>query len=273
MRIFLIGGGSFIARAVRDACQPFSIDCISLRHDEAPGDAIQKDDCVINFAIDPRYHSGPYSEDYDCDVRAALAASEKQANFIMLSTRRVYGPRARWNAVESCATSGDETPYGRNKATSESAVQKVCQGRASIFRLSNIFGYEYKPAAPRKSFLGQLLFTLKHQRKIIFDMHRSTQRDFLPVEICAQLLVARAVDKTTGIYNLGGGFAIDCGALAEWVMEGFGDGELIYDTDGVRDEFFLSMDKWRQHFDLPIDVQILRNYCVELGKRLRCERF
>ena len=167
---------------------------------------------------------------------------------------------------------GDETAYGRNKALTEKAVLDSLSGLAGIFRLSNIFGYEYDGAPPRKSFLGLMLETLKQENTIFFDMHPDTRRDFLPVELAAALLLDRALDRTQGIYNLGSGFAVNCGDLADWVCEGYGDGRLICDPMTLRDEFFLDMDKWRNQFALPFDESLLQAYCKNLGRRLRCEK-
>ena len=77
----------------------------------------------------------------------------------MLSTRRIYPPSARWNAVEAGWTSGDETAYGRNKAQSENGLCRD-RGPRAILRLSNVFGMEYDPTGARRSFLGLLLGTL-----------------------------------------------------------------------------------------------------------------
>ncbi len=40
----------------------------------------------------------------------------------------------------------------------------------------------------------------------------------------------------------------------------------------VRDEFFLDMSKWRARFDLSMNREMIRNYCVGLGWRLKCEK-
>jgi nucleoside-diphosphate-sugar epimerase len=272
MRVILVGTGSFIAQAVIDVCRSSGIDYASLRHNEKITDATRENDCIMNFAFDPHIRGAPYAEEKDWDLKAARVAVEKKARFVMLSTRRVYPSEKRWNAVEDYAAIGDETLYGQNKAASEVAVLQACGGNGSIFRLSNIFGYEYNSGMHRKSFLGQLLSTLKQQNKIFFDMDPQTQRDFLPVEICARLLVARVIDGTTGIYNLGSGVPIACGTLAKWVMEGFEAGELICDPMTVKDEFFLNMNKWRRNFELPVDEKIVQTYCVELGRKLKCEK-
>jgi hypothetical protein len=54
-------------------------------------------------------------------------------------------------------------------------------------------------------------------------------------------------------------------------MDGFGGGELISDPMVVKDEFSLNMNEWRRRFALPFSEEILKGYCLELGRRLRCE--
>lgn len=272
MRIILVGSGSFIARHVIAACRILGIDHLPVRHDQDVSHIVKAGDCVINFAFDAHYRTSAYDEARDWDLQIARIAKRKSAQFVMLSTRRVYDPQNRWGAVEERGDGGDETIYGRNKAITEKAVRAVCGSEFAIFRLSNIFGYEYSSAAPRRSFLGQMLYTLKKQSKIFFDMHPDTRRDFLPADICASLLIARAIDGTTGTFNLGSGFAIKCGALAEWILEGHGSGSLIANPPIVRDEFYLDMKKWCDKFDLPIDETIVKKYCIELGRRLKCEK-
>lgn len=247
------------------------MECLPLRHGDDLQAALRPGDSLINFAIDPVYRSGLYHEDQDCDLRAARAAAAAGCHFTMLSTRRVYGAQSRWDAAETASATGDETAYGRNKATSERAARQICGDAIGIFRLSNIFGYEYAQT-PRRTFLGLLLHALKQQDKIYFDMAPATRRDFLPVEICAKLLVARSADRTAGTYNLGSGFAVPCGDMAGWVMEGYGGGELVCNSMDITDEFFLNMGRWRSQYDLPVDTGLLKAYCVGLGRRLECER-
>lgn len=274
MRIVLVGYRSFVARHVGHVARSRNIDYLALPHDAPLEHTLRSTDAVINFALDPAYRLGPYAQDKDYDLFIARAAQRVGASFVMLSTRRVYGPDTRWDAVETYSAGGDETAYGRNKAHSEAAIMAENTGRACIFRLSNIIGYEYNPGQMRSTFLGLLLTSLKSQNKIFFDMHPDTRRDFLPVETCAQAIVSRiSGGPPNGIFNLGCGFPTRCGDLANWVMEGFGGGELIYDPPAVKDEFFLNMNKWRADHDLPFTSQALHDYCVDLGKRLQCEKF
>lgn len=272
MRVVLSGSSSFIARAIADAASSRGLACVGLSHDTPLADVLRPGDSLINCAIAPAYRNQPYNLADDRDCQAARAAARAGSHFMMLSTRRVYEAEARWNAHEGRGDKGDETAYGCNKARSEAAVQEALAGRAGIFRLSNVFGYEYDRNRPRRSFLGLLLGSLKQKNTIFFDMNAATRRDFLPVETCAGLLLDRALDRTSGTWNLGSGVALACGDLADWIREGFGGGELVCDPDLVRDEFFLSMDKWRTHFPLPTNNETLREYCIGLGRRLKCEQ-
>ena len=269
-RIILLGGSSFIARAVADACRARALEPVILPH-RAALDGLRPRDCLINFSIAPAYREGADPAP-DCDLQAAQAAHRAGAGFVMLSTRRVYGPDERWQAREDQPALGDETAYGRNKARTEGAVQEAMEGRAGIFRLSNVFGYEYDRARPRRSFLGILLGSLKGKNTIYFDMSAQTRRDFLPVEICAGLLLDRALDRAAGTWNLGSGIGLPCGDMADGIREGFGGGDLVCNPDVVRDEFCLSMDKWLAHYPLPVTREGLYEYCTGLGWRLKCEQ-
>jgi hypothetical protein len=268
--IVLLGSGSFIARAVASAATARQLSFTALPHG-SPLDQLSGNDCLINFSLMPAYRTEPYDPAFDCDLMAAKAAARSGAGYVMLSTRRVYGPETRWNAREDQPALGDGA-YGRNKVASETAVIDALQGRAGIFRLSNIFGYEYDHTKPRRTFLGILLGSLKQTNKMHFDMGASTRRDFLPVDICAQLLLDRARARTAGTWNLGSGIPLPCGELAGWIREGYGGGDLICEPDIVRDEFCLSMDKWRANFPLPITKDTLRDHCIGLGRRLKCEQ-
>ena len=272
MRLVLVGGGSFIARHMFRAAQKAGLDAVPLPHDADLASALKSSDVVVNFALDPAYFSGPYSEETDCDLRAARQAKNAGARITMLSTRRVYTAATRWGARETEAAVGDETFYGRNKARSEASILDLFEGRVAIFRLSNVFGFEHEPGRSRRTFFAQMLRSLKTENVIRFDMHPDTRRDFVPVEVCVNAILQRAADGTEDVLNLGCGFPVRCGDLAQWVLEGYGQGELIVDPPVVKDEFFLNMDQWRLRFPGTIDPDGLRDYCQEIGRRLQLTR-
>jgi dTDP-4-dehydrorhamnose reductase/UDP-glucose 4-epimerase len=187
----------------------------------------------------------------------------------MLSTRRVYPATERWDAKEDSPAEGDETHYGRNKAVSERAVTALLGSEAKILRLSNVFGFEYDPTALRRTFFGQALTSLRNDGQIVLDMDPRSRRDFLPVELCAKAIVLGALQGRGGIYNIGCGFAVSCGQIAQWLLDGYGSGEIVLADKGIRDEFFLNTDKWRAQFGELVESEQLQRICRELGRRLQ----
>lgn len=267
MRIALVGKNSFIATSVASEARRRGFMVEALSHNAWQD--MRDVDIVINFSLHPNYRVGPYNAVGDQDVLVAQRANEVGALFVMLSTRRVYGADARWNASEDMAADGDESAYGRNKAISEKAVWRITGGKAAIYRLSNVFGFELG----RRSFLGQMLTRLREKNEISFDMHPDTRRDFLPVETVSRALLDRAQERTLGVFNLGSGYGTPCGAVAQWVMNGYGSGHLVHGEALLHDEFFLNMDKWRTAFGPLKQETSLEDYCTQLGRRLKCEKY
>ncbi len=273
MRLVVLGFDSYIAGHVLAAAKAAELETVALAFDADVTDVLRPDDTVINFALHPAYKSGPYDEAFDCDLRVARIAAKIGAQIVMLSSRKVYPEQARWGALESGNHSGDGSAYGNNKATTEERLRAIADAKLAIFRLANICGYEYTPEAPRRTFFGIMLQTLKSEDLIRFDMHPDTRRDFLPVEYCARALIHALKYEPRGVYNLGVGAPVRCGEIASWIFEGFGAGRLVVDPPVIRDEFYLNMEKWKAAFGhSPLCVDDLRAYCVGIGQKLRCEK-
>ena len=267
MALILVGCNSFIAQHVERSANRQGIALRTLPHNVELSGELKPEDIVVNFAMHPAFRSQNYASIYDVDAIVARAAMQSGARFVMLSTRRVYPASARWQAREDNQTGGDETAYGRNKARSEEVVGDLTAGRALILRLSNVFGFEYA-AVPRKTFLGQMLSDLRSIQTIRFDMSPDTRRDFMPVEACARAILIAAQSGVEGVFNLGAGFPLRCGDLADWIIDGYGQGQVESQPD-IRDEYYLDMTKWKRHFALVISPNDMPEYCLNLGTRLR----
>ncbi len=269
MRIVIVGRRSFVAGRVGPCAANAGLEVISLAHDTPLESVLRPDDTAINFSLHPDYRSKPYDAGKDCDLAVALASRKAGARFVMLSTRRVYPEADRWGAVETSAATGDETAYGKNKARTEAAIRDTMGDDAAILRLSNVFGHEYDATESRRTFFAQALTSLKKHGRIVLDMNPRTRRDFVPVDRCAAAIVAVASSRKSGIFNVGCGFPVACGDLAQWVIDGFGSGEIAVVDNGVRDEFFLNVGKWRAAFGELVGHAELQSSCEELGRRLR----
>ncbi|MDR3414428.1 MAG: SDR family oxidoreductase [Formivibrio sp.] len=269
-RLVLVGAGSFIARHVYDKAIAEGLAVIGVSHDADLGAVILPDDIVVNFGVTPSYMTAAYTEENDFDLRVARCAHAAKARFVAISTRKVYSAEHRWSATEPTGGTGDGSFYGANKAISERAIAELIGPKLLILRLSNIFGFEFRYAPQRCTFLSRMLSDLREKNSIFFDMAPQSQRDFLPVERCASMIIAAISRGLSGIYNVGCGFPIACGSVAQWVMEGFGGGRLVVSNHEIRDEFFLDMTKWRES-GLPLNISPdeLHSYCIALGRILR----
>jgi len=265
-RLVVVGASGFIGRAVAQKGEALGLPVVRLGR-SLEDTRLRSGDVLINAALRPAYRSQPYTPGADLDRELAVAAAACGAHMIMLSSRRVYGPEHRWGAKETDLTPGDESQYGRNKAVTEAWLSTEHASSTGILRLSNVFGFEYAADIRRESFFGAMLADLKATGEIVFHMAAETRRDFIPVETAAGAIVTAARCRLTGVFNIGSGFAIPCGTLAEALCEGYGRGTIHAGAD-VRDEFYLNVTKWTERFPMSVSETELIDNCRRLGERL-----
>ena len=243
---------------------------ISVGRGQSVADVTGAGDVVLNCALDPAYRTGPYDPSIDLERQSAEIALRTGARVVMLSTRKVYEPEVQWGAAETDATLAQGLGYGPNKARTEAWLLDAAKGdRALIVRLSNVFGFEFvSQAPPRPSFFGQMLYRLKTQGEILFDMSPATRRDFIAADAVAAALVDAIQKNASGVYNLGSGAAVVCNDIARAVICGYGDGRL-HGGAAVRDEFFLDCRKWSSEIGPINGLTDLLSVVTSLGERLR----
>lgn len=267
MSILIIGQSSFLAREVKKL--DISSDWNFIGHQ----DAFEKDkwpqdtQTVINFACDPKVKNGEFS---DFDHKIAEMAKEADAAYIMLSSRAAYGisptPTQFVENQEVCKTIA---PYGAAKRQIEDDLLEHFD-HVTILRLSNIFGLEYGTDQGRQTFFGIMLKSLREEGQIRFSMNRMTQRDFLPIPIFAAYLAVIANAPKAGIYNLGSGVGTSVGDLANWVIEGYGKGQIAHADAEIVDSFILDMNKTRSTYGLPVvSTDLIRKSCLDIGCALK----
>jgi dTDP-4-dehydrorhamnose reductase/UDP-glucose 4-epimerase len=203
----------------------------------------------------------------DPDLRLAERVAGRDIDYMMLSSRKVYGPSAR-PLAETARTAAQDL-YGRQKLAVEQALQARLGPRLTILRLANVFGYERGPA--RRTFMSQLLDRLAQEGRIRFDMSPFTPRDFLPVEACARVLARIVAAPPGGVLNVGSGIALPTGRVALWVLEGYGRGELVIERPQENDDFVLDVRRLRSLYGPPCTYDELRESCLQLGRRLASE--
>lgn len=269
MTILVIGQSSFIARALKH--NPKTNDWTFIDHQdwENSPEWQKNPSCVINLALDSAVRTGNYS---DLDLRIGQKAQEQGGHFIAISSRAVYGTPDKGRMArfsEDMPLTSKTSKYGQAKRLiEESLFKRLDRKKLTILRPSNIFGMEYDTDTPRKTFFGQMLRDLKQNDKIHFDMAGVTRRDFMPVEHFVDILVDIATSPKGGTYNIGAGFGVPCGDIAQWIIQGFGSGELT-ETKGIKDSFEMDIRKLSADYGFePISLKTLEKRCIEIGKEL-----
>lgn len=268
-RLIVVGTRGLIGSALSEAAAAAGMDVVAVHRGMAVEDVVREGDVLANCALAAAYRTGPYDPAVDLERQSAAVAAERRARVIMLSTRKVYRADVQWGAREDDALQLDGEGYGPNKARTEAWIRDALGDRALVVRLSNVFGFEYvADTGGRSSFFGQMLYRLRHQGEIVFDMSPETRRDFIPVGDVARALVGAIASGTGGVFNLGSGSAVACGEIAQAVISGYGEGRLR-SVDDVRDEFFLDSSKWSSTFGCAGNAASSLDVAQGFGRRLR----
>jgi nucleoside-diphosphate-sugar epimerase len=224
---------------------------------------------VINFAFDPRLRSNPYDKVLDVDLQLACLLATEPVNYIMASTRMVYGPAHGDFRLSEYMETRPTTHYGASKLECEARVSSVLGDRLTVLRFPNVFDIS-EAEGGRRSFFGQAMRTLRSEGQIVFDMSPFVARDFLPASLLATRLSAIAEYPVPGVFNLGAGFPAPTGRIAQWLIEGYGSGDLVIKNFREFDSFWLDTKKAMRTWGFePLAEQELRAHCVAAGTALR----
>lgn len=271
-RITLIGKNSFLAQQVCAFDTKTSRNWTLLGHQEALEDNswAKQTDIVINFAFHPDLKQEDYSPIKDIDFLLASYIRDTNAHYIMPSTRMVYGEPPSDLMLREDITPAPVNYYGQNKLKAEQAVASLLPSeRLSILRIGNIFGFEPE----RQTFFGAMLTNLKNKGLISFDIAPDSQRDFLPTTRFAQTIHSILQNPKGGLYNLASGFGTSPQDLAEWLIAGYGSGDIHYTDQKTAGQFILDMNKTRTAFDLPAyDKATFKQDVIALGQRLLLQK-
>jgi dTDP-4-dehydrorhamnose reductase/UDP-glucose 4-epimerase len=266
--LLVVGRGSFLAR-----------EFLASGHAEGARTVahVQADDarvydgvrCVINVAFAPALHDAAYDPALDVDAVVAKHAVARRIHYVMMSSRRVYQRAMQWNASEAAPAIGLDA-YGRNKLRIESALRELLGERLTVLRPGNVVGYE--PIPGRMRFGAYLQNQLLETGRIRLTVHPTVRRDLVPVDFFCRVLGAACSRRISGTFNVGAGHATEVGRAAEWLIEGFGAGDLL--TEGAQggDDFQLDSSRLAAVFGLACPADALERTMRDAGRRLGKER-
>ncbi len=224
--------------------------------------------CIINLAYDERLKRAPSDEALDIDLSLARRLAGRSTRYIMASTRMVYGTTGTGPRLSEEMEPCPATAYGISKLETETRLSAILGDRLTIVRMSNIFDVS-EAWGQRRSFFGLALRKLEDERRISFDISPFVERDFLPAAILAERLAAIATRPVPGVFNLGAGFGVPTGRIAQWLIEGHGVGELLVGDFREFDAFWLDVSKAASIWGFQsFTERELRSHCQAAGAAL-----
>ncbi len=236
-KVLLVGKGSFLARSFIER-ESSGLRLRAISHNEIESIDFENYDCVVNMAYRPSYFTATYSEEADFCLQVARNVAASGNHFVMMSSRKVYGTNSPYPVSETAPLSATDA-YGSNNIITESKVVDLLGDRCTILRPSNVFGFE----PGRHTFFGLAISRLLEQKRLVFDFSAFTARDFLPVEHFSRILAAVIKVSPSGIFNVGSGVALPVGQICLWIMEGYGQGEVLITKAHEFDRFLLDITK------------------------------
>jgi dTDP-4-dehydrorhamnose reductase/UDP-glucose 4-epimerase len=223
---------------------------------------------LINFAFAPEFYLQPYTRLHDIDLRIAECITNYPIHYIMISSRKVYSPKVQWNAAEISMTSGMDV-YGRNKVEIESALSRILGSSLTVLRPGNIIGFER--VFGRQRFGSFLLNQLAEKGSIELNISPHTKRDIVPLDYFCKVLRFFCQHNLPGVFNIGAGEACSVGEVANWVVEGFGRGEVHARSSIEVDNFQLNSSKLIKLSSLVCGREAVENYCKSIGHQMFIE--
>ncbi len=269
MKVAVVGPNSFIARALQAREETAAWHFVGWRQALEEDAWLQGVDCLINCAFDDALKREPYSTSRDIDLLLAERLQRHpDTRYLMLSSRMAYGPAAADGRLVETQKCAPTNLYGAAKLQSEQAITALLQERLTVLRLSNVCGYELEPG--RRSFFAMASRSLVEDDRIVLDMSPFIERDFLPVEVLASWLPRIVERLQSGLYNLGAGQGTPTGRVAQWLIEGYGSGQLLATDLREHDGFWLDMQRTSEAFGIDgVAQEFFRQYCRALGASLR----
>lgn len=198
--------------------------------------------------------------DYDWLREAARHATP----VILLSSQAVYGRTGRLSE-DLDATPG--TTYGRNVLRREEIARALVGDKLTALRIGNVVGFDVDTS--RRTFMSQMLTSLRDKRRITLDVSPFDARDFLPVRRIADAVARVANVPPQRILNVGSGTATAVGQLALAAIRGFGSGDLLITGTDVRQPFVLEIGHLQALGEPPCSTDDILAAMNAAGQRLR----
>lgn len=218
---------------------------------------------IINCSINKKYISNKYNLKYDNDLFISKKIAKLDVIQIMLSSRKVYKPRA--NIKEYSKTLGIDF-YGKNKIITENKCKKI-KKNFLILRVSNILiTLENKKNRLHKTFLEHFIDYLTKDN---FLINRNCFKDFITIKQFSKIISLIVLkDLKRGIFNISLKHKVYTYEILNWLTY-FKKKKIkiLYTKKNNNDSFTLNNDKLCRKLDIKLKKIDVKKYCYELSSK------
>ena len=198
----------------------------------------------------------------DLDFQIVEKIKNLNCNFIFLSTRKVYLPKA--NLLET-STIKPRDNYALNKYISEEKIKKIIKNKYLILRISNLIGKKLNTKINRKisnTFIDNY-FKFKHQinENIYYE---NNFKDFLSIIQFKDIFYKILKLNLIGTYNVSLGKKVYISEVLKALNKNLTPTKFKISNIKSKDDFYLNNNKLLKKIKLKITKKDLLNYCHKI---------
>lgn len=265
-RIVIIGNNSYLGIGLAKYFDNQELYCLEYNTWEKYQDILKNADAVINFAIAPEFSNSDICLDDVIDIRLANVLKNTTAQYIFMSSRKVYG-------ISNTPIIHKETDpivgcdfYSKNKIKTEQALYNILADNLTILRVSNIVG-EPVFRENYKTFMGWICESMRTNGRLIVTQNEQAVKDFITKDFLHKNIAKIISNRLTGVYNLSAGFGIRIkDILVSYVGEQ--NTSFIGKDQPLLDQFILDNSKLSKQTGFELSPDELLKYLKKFQKEL-----
>lgn len=206
-KVVIIGRNSYLAAGLQSHLENCAVSWLDFNdwRDNMP--LLAEADWIINFAMSPACYEKDMLEEELIDVQIARCIKDFSANYIFISSRKVYGQSSQCLCHKETDPLIGQDWYARNKIKTEQRLKEILPGRLTILRISNVLG---EPVLRKgyKTFIGWICENFLQSGKLIVTQNMSSVKDFVTKAFIHENIAEIIKHKILGTFNLSSGIGI-----------------------------------------------------------------
>lgn len=265
-RIVIIGNNSYLGRGLAKYFDNQELYCLEYNTWEKYQNILKNADAVINFAIAPEFSNSDICLDDVIDIRLANVLKNTTAQYIFMSSRKVYGSsntpiiHKETDPIVGCDF------YSKNKIKTEQALYNILADNLTILRVSNIVG-EPVFRENYKTFMGWICESMRTNGRLIVTQNEQAVKDFITKDFLHKNIISVISKRLIGTYNLSAGF----GTTVHDILTGYvGEDCIVWKGKKapIKDQFILNNSKLLQLTNNVFTQQMLKEHLLKYKKQL-----